>query len=491
MPCLRLAAAALVALALAAPAARGDPAASPLLPPDHWAVRAADRLEQLGLVDGWLPAQRAVPVRAVASALAEGAARALERRPELATEVAAWRDRFRREWRLGDPAGLALTGGWVGAGLELGSVRQVTTPSPLPSAIALTAPPDDPFVEAGLAVGLGPHLALGGAVVGTPWRADFPAFEAVAALGKWSLSAGRARVGFGFNEIGGVVLSGAAPLDRVELSTAAPLELPASLGLLTVDFLVAWMSEPRHPYSPLLAGLSLQWRPHPRLTVGIQRGLMFGGGPYTDLTFGEKLQDLFWPFEPVKPTGTGGNNVYSASFRWRVPTDPLLPLTLRIEWGTDDNPGAAEAWPGLVAGISAPRLPGLPASLGLEYAYFGRGPGLFFHHDPFPWYSHGGYYGGWVVDQTPLGDPLGGNGNAVRAIATVWVPGCDVRVTFRAWSARRFQDNLRGPGAGRDPGVRGEVVVPLGGYEVSARGQYAAVDGGRSASLMVSVKRYL
>ncbi|MDB4949817.1 MAG: hypothetical protein JWM27_2466, partial [Gemmatimonadetes bacterium] len=43
--------------------------ASPLLPPEHWAVAAAARAEGMGLVRLYLPSQRAVPRLLVARAL--------------------------------------------------------------------------------------------------------------------------------------------------------------------------------------------------------------------------------------------------------------------------------------------------------------------------------------------------------------------------------------------------------------------------------------
>ncbi len=79
---------------LLAPSALAFDAASPLLPPDHWAVKAADRLEELGLVDRFMPAQRAVPLLAVRRALAEGEERARAVRPDLVSLVKAWRERF-------------------------------------------------------------------------------------------------------------------------------------------------------------------------------------------------------------------------------------------------------------------------------------------------------------------------------------------------------------------------------------------------------------
>ena len=80
-------------LALAGPAAPFAAAAaedlprygvSPLLPPQHWAVRAATRLDGVGLVTGFLPANQAAPMYMVWAALDEGARRAETERPAMA-----------------------------------------------------------------------------------------------------------------------------------------------------------------------------------------------------------------------------------------------------------------------------------------------------------------------------------------------------------------------------------------------------------------------
>lgn len=472
-------------MAFQEPRRPGPPPASPLLPPDHWAVHAADRLEQLGLVDRWLPAQKAVPIQAVAEALADGVQNARRRRPDLLDEVTSWFQRFTYEFRLteGTPS---VFGAHMGVGYEWGHVRPVAVPSPLPAALHLEAPPSSPYVELGASGGIGPHFALGGTFAVDRSDARFPDYEAVAALGPFALSVGRARVGYGFMETGGLVFSGLDPLDRIEIMTTAPLQFPGALsvlGLFTIDTFLSRLTEARHPYSAVLWGTSLQWRPHQRFTVGVQRGFMFGGAPWAGRPLLNDVEDLLAPW-----INEVGNNVYSLGARWRLPTEALLPLTFRAEWGTDDNPRDAVKAPGLNVGLSTPRLPGIPASLGVEYAFIGHVTS----RPDFPWYSHGQYVGGWATGEGPFGDPLGGNGNAVRVTATVFEPRSQVRATVTAWTERRFQLNLYGPGSSRTLGARGDLVVPLGGpFEASARGEYREVNSGAAASLLVQLTGYL
>jgi hypothetical protein len=446
------------------------PPASPLLPPDHWAVKAADRLEELGLVDRYMPAQRAVPLLAVQRALAEAEERARAVRPDVASLVKAWRERFDQEWSgaAKAPEGPRILGGQLAGGYRGGSVHEARPPATRPSAVRLEVPRSDPFAEADAAAAWGAHLAIGARVHATPWQADVPSVELVGALGPVALSVGKTQVGYGPNEIGGIVASGTAAVERVELMTTAPVRLPGLLGALgdfSLDTVLARFDESRHPYHPLLWEFNLQWRPHPRLTLGALRGVMFGGA----LWEGISRRDIPLALFGIK--NYRENNVYSASARYRLPTDRVLPLTAKLEWGSDDNPAAAVQWPGLVMGLTAPMLPGLPASLGFEYAYFGKGP--FGYHDPFGWYDHGLYAGGWATHQTPLGDPLGGNGKAFRLTASADPFEARLHVAAMGWVQDRFADDLYAPAAGgRSVGGSGEAELRLGRGSLGLRGSY-------------------
>jgi hypothetical protein len=297
---------------------------------------------------------------------------------------------------------------------------------------------------------------------------DLPAVELTGALGPVALSVGRAPVGYGPNQVGAVIASGAAALDRVELMTTRPVRLPwffRHLGDFALDLSVARFDEPRHPYDPLLWEFQLSWRPHQRVTLAAARGLMFGGTPWS----GKPASEI--PASLLGIKNSRENNLYSASVRLRLPTEALLPLTAKLEWGSDDEPGAAVTWPGLVAGLSAPLLPGLPVALGVEYAYFGRG--LFGYHDPFGWYGHWRFKGGWATGQTPLGDRMGGNGRALRAIASADPFDARVRLAGVAWVQDRFADNLYASTAGRrSVGLEVRAELRLGRFSVGAGGAY-------------------
>lgn len=452
----RLVAALTLALSRAALATDAPPA-SPLLPPDHWALKAAGRLYEIGLAPAWMPAQRAAPFVAVGRTLSEAAQRAEVDAPRHAKLARAWAERFRQEFPRWERAGeevAVLPGAAVGAGAELGHVSGAAPATKGPGSISLRAPSDGPFGDLSSAATLGQHVAVGLHVHADRSDVALPSAEVIGTLGPFALSVGRGAVGYGPNEVGAVVASGAASMNRAELMTTVPVQLPgalAALGDFALDATLARFSDARHPYRPLLWEFQLQWRPHPRFTFGAARGFMFAGTPWEGIS----AKTAVAGFVGVSNKAPG-NNVYSVSARCRLPVETLLPLTLDVEWGTDDNPGAAVQWPGLVAGISAPMLGPLPASLGIEYAYFGRG--LVGYHDPFPWYSHFAYTGGWVTGQTPLGDPLGGNGRALRAIGAADLWDSRIRLSGLGWVQDRFVDNLYAPAAvGRSFGARGEV----------------------------------
>ena len=538
-PVLTLVAALAAALLLGQPsAAHADaPPASPLLPPQHWAVEATERLEELGLLERHFPAQRAVPLLVVARALAEGEARARAARPGLLPLVAGWRRRLHLEWsgaprwlplpgrervgdtrsrekvgeRVGDPrprdamvsrpptpeAGAAPAlgledrsslspgggegrgegalplrplGAQLAAGLQTGSAREDSTggsPAAGSAALHLAAPSTDPFLEAGGALALGPHLAAALRAEATPWDARLTAGEVALSAGPLALSVGRGRIAYGPGLQASPVASGLATLDRVEAYTVEPLRLPLGLGDLAADFALASLgTSPRHPYGPLLLLGQIGWRPHPRLTFRGARGYMFGGDPWSGISLGDALEGL---------SGLGnlaGNNVFSLALRYRLPTDGWQPLTLKIELATDDELGALLSWPGLVAGLTAPALGDLPVALGLEVVHFGPGFTVT-RHDPFPWYGHGLYTGGWASGSAPLGDPLGGNGDALRGSASVDALDGMLWLCLRAHLQRRRADNLYAPQAGgRSAGVVAEAELRRGRFTLGASGAH-------------------
>ena len=474
--------------AAAAPAPEAPPrmpafGASPELPPESWAVRAAARLEALGLLTGYFPAQQAVPLLAVWAALEEGARRAEAERPDVASLARAWRQRFHDEWRGADAGGLLrFLGGQASAGYGWAGASPPPA-SPPPRTWSLWPPDEsDPSVAATAAGALSEYVAASVSPVAVPWQVRWFG-EVVAGVGPVSLSWGRNAAQYGFGAQGaGVVFGGLAPVERVELLTHRPIDI--GIGLLAFDVYLGFLGPPRHEGHPLLWGMSLQYRPVPRLAFGLQRGTMLGGTAWKDATgsgfdVGDFLTTAFGP-------GNGPeNNVISLSARWRLPTESFLPATLYLEWGGDDNGGAWLQAPGIGVGFLLPSLPFAPeVSVGLEASFFGtlcpdetggalcRSPGY-----PLDWYTHGAYAGGWAVGDAPLGHRMGGNGRELWLHAAADLLDARLRVRGDAFVRNRFQGNLYAPYAGTSGGFEAQVVYRAWLGEVGLSGGLEAGPG--------------
>lgn len=416
------------------------PAASPLLPPDHWAVRAADRAEALGLAPGYHPAQRSVPRAAVGEALRQAALSGEERGPGLAALARGWRERFVEEFPEAEGAGrgpVALLGSAAGGGYErrggvaepgAGLFGRRTGPAilPLSNTLVGTAMLAASWTES-LAAVAEPRVSEDGVTV--------PRWDLTAGWGAVALSVGEEPVGYGPGEGGGVVLSGARALPRVQVETSRPLALPGylrHLGPVSFHTSLTRLDERRHPGDPYLWGMRVALRPHPRLTVGINRASIFGGdsvatevgpGSVGRMLLGILSQD----FE---------NQVVAAEFRYRLPTDRVLPLTLYLEWGADDGAGAWWDVPARVLGAYVPAVPGLPVvAAGAEYTSFAAlccgNPG---------WYTHAAQPGGWAAEGAILGHPLGGEGQELLLYSHADLAGSRLRLEGRAFRRERGRE---------------------------------------------------
>ncbi len=428
-------------------------APSPLLPPDHWATRAAERLEARGLAEGYLPAQRAPTLEEVAQAL-----HAVE---DPGAQVEAWRRRLDAEF-LRRPLVAS-----VRAGVDGRTLRD-TFPEgrrPLGHLAALPGHPVRPFVGAAL-------------VLHSPFLAAFAegrVMQNALELGEWEvaaealgaqLSVGRRPLAYGFGNRTGVVFSGAQPLHRVELRSARAFRLPGVLsriGLFSLHTSFGLPGQPRHPASARLLTMSAHYKPVPRLTLAANRATMFGS---------EGLRGLS-AFDWVRMftlTHNGGeNNLISGAFRFRLPTESFLPITLHGEWGTEDSAGNHLYTPGLVAGLWTPALPFAPGvAVGVEHAFIGQTV-----RRNLRWYTHSRQRGGWVVNGLPLGHPMGGNGREWRLHAS-WHGGDVFVVDGAAFHRTRFARNLYSPEReGRSAG--GELSFsarPTPLTELSMRGAF-------------------
>lgn len=419
--------------------------ASPLLPFEHWAVQAARRAEAMGLTR-FFPAQRAVPRAQVAAALAEAEENAPD--PRVRRMAEAWVTRFAEEFREygGSAAGghrVPGTAVFVGARAGGGYERWTGRLAPVVGYRGSRQQPEAlPDVS-------DPRLTLAGEVE-VPWgsvsgegayrggRAVLRQWDAAVGLGAFRLAAGRAPVGYGWGRAGGIVYADPDPLPRVELESARPFHLPwvfRHVGPVTLHTFAGPVNDPaRHPTDPYLWGMRVAAQPHPRLTLGANRGSMFGGegDPITVRSLASMLVGVV--------RSSFENQVVSLDARYRLPTDRLLSATAYVEWGADDAAGAFDETPGRVIGLFLPGLPRVPeVGLGGEYTYFkhwccGHGP----------WYLNATFPGNWAVRGRPLGHPLGGEGSeyATYAQADLW--DARLRLDARGWIRDRSDRSLDG-----------------------------------------------
>jgi hypothetical protein len=416
--------------------------ASASLNPDHWAVHAVLRAEAAGLIDGYLPPRRSVPRHVVASALEAALRTAEERRPEWITVVAAWSERFESEF----PARpFRKSPAWHGRSVDAGmlATQGDVRPGRLIHELSTGADPVERqvggFLGADLAAGLfrnaGAHVE---AEVGDRFR--IRRGEVVFGVAGVAISGARTPVGYGYG-VDGVVLSGAVPLDVVQFETPEPFRLPGflrSAGRFGLHGFMGRLDEPRHPGDPYVWGAAGHWQPHPRATVSVLRASILGGDSVaTPTTVGNIFRTFIGhnllDFE---------NEVVSAQFRWRAPTDAWMPITLYGEWGAEDAAGAWRDVPGRRAGLFFPAVAGyLQLAAGVEYATFAESC----CGNP-PWYRHARHTGNWAEDEAPLGHSLGGHGNELLGHANLDLPVHRVRIEGRAFTRERLSENLYVPG---------------------------------------------
>ncbi|HET9984426.1 MAG TPA: capsule assembly Wzi family protein [Longimicrobiales bacterium] len=472
----------------AAAAAQAPLAATPLLPPDHWAYAALARLDAVGV------AGPGYDVGAGSLAWSEAVAR-LERAaadPAAGAGVrrlaAGYLARLREE--VGDAAtdtsGAARFPGWVGggfasqrggllAGYDRDEVRFAPAPVPAQSA---------PFGSALVAARAG-RIFAGLAV--PRWSAHEAALdEAYVAAGAGRVRgwAGRRRVGYGAGADRSVVLGGAVALDGAGVFTATPFRLPSVLrlvGPVRVEAAAARLHRAGGVAVPWFVALRVAVRPHPRLALAASRAAAFGG---------RGNAPIGWHEVPVLLIGHAGgahgeteNQVASVAARWRPPAG-ALPLVLYGEWGFDDVGNSYFHVPGVVAGLQLATVPGVPAlGVGVERASFaGHCCG-----NP-PWYRHSALP--WMDRRIPLGHPLGGQGDEWLAYARADLADARLRLDARAFRRHRGPENLFAPARqGRSLGGALEVALrPYAGLEAFAAGAVEDGVGWRETSLEAGVR---
>ncbi|HEX8394344.1 MAG TPA: capsule assembly Wzi family protein [Longimicrobium sp.] len=476
----------------------GHRGASPLVPAEHWAVRAARRAEALGLAPGYLPAQTAVPRHTVATALEAAAAHAAGTRYQAL--AAGWLVRFREEFREysagREAAGMALLGGRAQAGYEGESGRVTPVISYGPWRIESQPVEERSEARARVegAVRLGGRAALFAHGRADRESAAMARWEGVAAAGPYSLSIGRQPVGYGPGVGGAVVLFPNTSFNRLEAQTIRPVRLPSVLrylGPVSLHTFASRMDEPaRHPEEAWMWGARVAAQPHPRLTLGINRASIFGneGEPITP----ERVLRMA---AGVIRGSNFENQILSFDGRLRLPTERWLPATLYVETGADDGAGALDEVPGTVAGVFFPALPALPGVAGgAEYARFAES--VLGHG---PWYFNSSQRGNWARRSWPLGHPLGGEGREVSGYAQAELLNGRLRVDGRGFVRTRSAASLEAFGGanlfapvrvGRSRGGALTASMRLRGVDLTGSWYRDAGDGWREQRLQAGVAAF-
>lgn len=444
------------------PGRPGAEGTAPDVAPDHWVMDAVRRAEALGLLDEPLPFRRAISLDVVGALLEEAAeaARGRGARAEALTE--GWRLRFYREYGgvavgavPGEPRLLGLRAsaaaesgdGLVAPGFaEVGAGRTGAVPLEDEARVGVSG-------EA--VIGFGESVGL---LVEPEVRTDGVALRRIdLALGRgnWKVSLGRQPLGLAKSPRAGVVLSGAVPLDRLEVRMERP-ELIAGalefLGPVAVEgFIARLWDEDRHLREPYFWGGTLSVQPHPRVGLAVHRAAMFGGRGYDAPLTLKTVVDML--IGRVANLGFE-NQIVSVEGRYRLPTEAWVPLTGYVEWGAEDAAGGWWDVPGRVIGLETPAVPGLEAlAMGAAYATIAEqccGNS--------PWYRHGAFPGSWAAEDRPLGHELGGQGSQWLAYGSYDRPERNYRVEGRLFRRNREGQNLFVPGReeshGGDVGIR-------------------------------------
>ncbi|MBW3628107.1 MAG: capsule assembly Wzi family protein [Gemmatimonadetes bacterium] len=439
------------------------------LPADHWAVRAAERAEALGLAPEYLHAHRTVPFRIVGLALRGAVGRAEADHPELADLARGWYERFTREFPSFErqlnggeaPVSLTRAEGRVGIEASAGQVNAGTGLAPGQTGATDRSGPEGALASLRLAAQVGGVAALyaapvlrigdggggdGGQGAGDGlWSGEW---SASVGGGPLSVRLGRGRLLYGFGE-GGVVFGGNESIDKLELESRAPIRIPGLrfLGPLAFHTSLSRLDEPRHSGRPWLLATSGILRPHARVDLELNRGFFFGGDD-VEITAGRLARMLVGQQGGGAKNATFANQVAAFAGRWRLPSEALIPTTAYVEWGMDDGSGAWSQVPGVVIGAFVPALPGFPdVALGVEHASF-TSPCC--GHPV--WYRHGAFRGGWVLDDLPAGHELGGDGAEGSVYTRAHLLGSRLFIDGRLFLRSRGPENLFAPGREGDSG---------------------------------------
>jgi hypothetical protein len=459
------------ALVLTAAFATGAPAqehashsASPFLPADHWAVGAVLQITKLGLADpnfGW--GDGSLTAEAVGRVLHDAAANAARIHPDFVPIAEGYWTRFAGEFPITTQAieprlsrrTAYVAEGWASAAYSEASGRlypvrsidhtrdNVSGPFPRPDLSELG-------ISAQLSATMGRFFAA--AIAPEHHEHDWSIREGYV-LASWKqvgIWAGRRAPAFRTGTGGGIVLNGTAAFTGGGITLTEPIRLPwifRHLGPIRYEGFLSQIDSSASVKRPWFITSHASISPHPRLLIGATQAFMFGGEGVAPFTWRNFL--AMFTSHGINSAGTEfEDGVASGEIRFRPPV-PLLPITLYLEWGAEDNHSAWVLFPGRIIGAQVPAVPGLPAlSLGFEHAEF-SGPcttcGSCECKYYATWYRHTLFKDGWTLDREPIGHPLDGQGYEWLLYGTWDDPASRLRLDARAFLRYRGPYNNYSP----------------------------------------------
>lgn len=451
---------------------------SPFLPSSHWAVAAVRRLAAVDLVSanfGW--GDGSLTITAVGRALHDAPIIAGHKHPELTQLARGYWLRFTSEFPstataldpLSTNKHARFAEGWASVGYSSASGRVYPVRSLNRSREDVAGPfarPDlsEAGVSANVSFGAGQHFA--GSLSPEHRDGDWRLREGYALVGwkKIGVWGGRRAPNFATGAGGGIVVNGTAAFTGGGVVLTEPIRLPWVLryiGAIRYETFLSRLDSNAAVPKPWFFATHASISPHPRLLIGVTQAFMFGGEGVAPFTW-NNFKEMFLT-HGLQSAGTEfENGMASGEVRFRPPF-PLVPLTLYMEWGGDDNHAAWTLFPGRVFGGQIPAVPGIPAlSLGLEHAGFSRPcTGCDGCHCEYyaTWYRHYLFKDGWTVDRQPIGHPLGGQGSEWLAYGTWDDPASRFRLDARGFLRDRGAYNIYAPDrAGRSIGGKISTV---------------------------------
>ena len=258
--------------------------------------------------------------------------------------------------------------------------------------------------------------------------------EGYGSLNLWNieLTAGRQALWWGPGVHGALLLSdNARPFDLIKLTNSQPFALPwifRHIGLLKLTGFVTTLEEDRDFANPYLAGLRLDLKPHPNVSIGVARVAMFGGaGRHVDA-------GVVWGVITAGNENVGGGDgdqLGSMDLKIVFPFK-LQKVVIYGELGGEDEAGGLPSKVAYIAGAFFPGALGIERlDLRVEYGqtYIGKYPGL--------WYGHNIYTSGYTYDGQIIGHHMGTDAKDLFLSAVYESPWGDFGAIFDIESSGR------------------------------------------------------